>query len=146
MIGGGPELGQIASSAIQEGRRYTLETQLTRMMGILARDCPIRSLLSHSLPKPHTAVSFGHEVSVARSVNCSSEQADHLLEKLLRLHTAYWQASSGHGPVARPAALLCGRCFGRAQLVPGSPSHGQLFCLHQIRLTAGCAPLIPFAE
>ena len=47
MVGGGPEIGQIASAAIQEGRRYTLETQLTRIMGILARDCPIRSLLTH---------------------------------------------------------------------------------------------------
>ena len=51
MVGGGPELGQIAQSAVQEGRRYTLETQLTRMMGILARDCPTRSLfqsMSHT--------------------------------------------------------------------------------------------------
>ncbi len=42
VVGGGAEIGQIAAAAVQEGRRHTLETQLTRMMGILARDCPIR--------------------------------------------------------------------------------------------------------
>ncbi|CAL8471570.1 g11112 [Coccomyxa elongata] len=45
VVGGGAELGQIAAAAVQEGRRHTLETQLTRIMGILARDCPIRHLL-----------------------------------------------------------------------------------------------------
>lgn len=42
VVGGGPALGQIAASVAQEGRRYALETQLTRVLGILARDCPIR--------------------------------------------------------------------------------------------------------
>ena len=46
VVGGGAELGRIAAAAVQEGRRHSLETQLTRMMGILARDCPIRSSLA----------------------------------------------------------------------------------------------------
>ena len=42
VVGGGPLLGRIARAAAAQGQRYGLEARLTRLMGVLARDCPIR--------------------------------------------------------------------------------------------------------
>ncbi|CAK0785443.1 hypothetical protein CVIRNUC_008652 [Coccomyxa viridis] len=42
---GGPVLADIASVAVHDRHRHQLEAQLTRLMSILAQDCPIRKLL-----------------------------------------------------------------------------------------------------
>ena len=39
---GGPVLADIASVAVHDRHRHQLEAQLTRLMSILAQDCPIR--------------------------------------------------------------------------------------------------------
>ena len=39
---GGPVLVDIASVAVHDRHRHQLEAQLTRLMSILAQDCPIR--------------------------------------------------------------------------------------------------------
>ena len=41
-VSGGPALAEIASAAVHDRHRSTLESQLTRLMSILAQDCPIR--------------------------------------------------------------------------------------------------------
>ena len=41
-VSGGPALAEMASAAVHERHRSTLESQLTRLMSILAQDCPIR--------------------------------------------------------------------------------------------------------
>ena len=41
-VSGGPALAEIASAAVHDRHRSMLESQLTRLMSILAQDCPIR--------------------------------------------------------------------------------------------------------
>ena len=41
-VSGGPVLADIASVAVHDRHRHMLEAQLTRLMSILAQDCPIR--------------------------------------------------------------------------------------------------------
>lgn len=41
-VSGGPVLAEIASVALNDRHRSMLESQLTRLMSILAQDCPIR--------------------------------------------------------------------------------------------------------
>ena len=41
-VSGGPVLADIASVAVHDRHRHQLEAQLTRLMSILAQDCPIR--------------------------------------------------------------------------------------------------------
>lgn len=41
-VSGGPALAEIASVAVHDRHRQVLEAQLTRLMSILAQDCPIR--------------------------------------------------------------------------------------------------------
>ena len=59
-VSGGPVLADIASVAVHDRHRHQLEAQLTRLMSILAQDCPIRynkslsniwiSVVCHLLP------------------------------------------------------------------------------------------------
>ena len=51
VVGGGPALGAVALGAARQGQRYGLEAQLTRVMGVLARDCPIRCVLLPAQPQ-----------------------------------------------------------------------------------------------
>ncbi len=39
-VSGGPALAEIASAAVHDRHRATLKSQLTRLMSILAQDCP----------------------------------------------------------------------------------------------------------
>ena len=47
-VSGGPALAEIASVAVHDRHRQILEAQLTRLMSILAQDCPIRYV--HVMP------------------------------------------------------------------------------------------------
>ena len=41
-VSGGPALADIASITVHDRNRHMLEAQLTRLMSILAQDCPVR--------------------------------------------------------------------------------------------------------
>ena len=57
-VSGGPALAEIASAAVHDRHRSMLESQLTRLMSILAQDCPIR---------------YPHRCAAAISTACDSK-------------------------------------------------------------------------
>lgn len=92
-VSGGPALAEIASAAVHDRHRSTLESQLTRLMSILAQDCPIR------YPTPHCTCRYhGLQPYVMRSVWQTSACLSFTLA-LLILALASWEMSSMLQPI-----------------------------------------------